>query len=241
MKKISLLQYYAISFLLPIAMFFGVGLSNIVTKSKESFWISIIIGVILGSLIILSFCKIFNNNKDNSLFSSSKKIKSIVYIVISLIFVYIGISILTNFIISIYLTEINPIAIAIPLLLLMLYATSKGKIVVARVSVLILALSLLFAIGIIFNLTPEFKITNYLPLFNVKFPTLLMQGVNFAIYSTSPLILLGLYAPNEIDNYKDRSLLKIYLISCLMITIIFSLTVGVMGVGKGFFLFPSQF
>lgn len=230
MKKISLLQYYAIAFLLPIAMFFGIGLSNIVTEAKESFWISILIGVILGSLIILGFLKIFNSNKDISLFESCKKSKSIFYIIISLVFLYIGISILTNFIISIYLTEINPIIIAIPLLFMMLYATSKGKVIVARVSVLILVLSALFAFGIILNLTPEFETTNYLPLFNIKFPTILLQGINFAIYSSSPLILLGLYAPIEVDNYKKYSLLKIYLISCLMLTIIFSLTVGVMGV-----------
>lgn len=229
MKKISILQYNAMAFLLPITMFFGVGLSSIVRSSLESFWISVIIGIILGSLIVAGFSKIFNRDKDKNLTTSSK-LKSIGYILISLIFIYIGISILTNFIISIYLTEINPILIAIPLLLIMFYASCKGKVVVARVSVLIAVLSMIFALGIILNLTPEFKITNYLPLFNVKFQTVLMQGISFAIFSSSPLVLLGLYAPNDVDGYKKYSLLKIYLISCLMITIIFSLTVGVMGV-----------
>ena len=229
MKKISILQYNAMAFLLPITMFFGIGLSNIVTISKESFWISIIIGIILGSLIILGFTKIFNKNQNDSLVNSNK-LKSVGYIIISIIFIYIGISILTNFIISIYLTEINPILISLPLLLLILYATSKEKEVIARVLVIVTVLSMLFALGIILNLTPAFKITNYLPLFNVKFSSILMQGISFAIYSSSPLILMGLYAPNEVDGYKNNSLLKIYLVSCLMITIIFSLTVGVMGV-----------
>lgn len=229
MKKISILQYNAIAFLLPITMFFGVGLSNIVRSSKESFWISIIIGIVLGSFIVLGFTKIFNRHKDNNLTSTSK-LKSVAYALISLIFIYIGISILTNFIISIYLTEINPILIAIPLLFIMFYASSKGKVLVARVSVLIAVLSMIFALGIILNLTPEFEITNYLPLFNVKFQTVFTQGINFAIFSSSPLVLLGLYSPNDVDGYKEYSLLKIYLVSCLMITIIFSLTVGVMGV-----------
>ena len=229
MKKISILQYNAIAFLLPITMFFGVGLSNIVRYSKESFWISVIIGIVLGSLIIFGFTKIYNCDKDISLIGSNK-IRSFSYIIMSLIFIYIGISILTNFIISIYLTEINPILIAIPLLLIMFYAASKGKIVVARVLVLITILSMIFALGIILNLTPEFEIKNYLPLFNVNFSSILMQGISFAIFSTSPLVLLGLYAPSEVDGYKKYSLLKIYLISCLMISIIFSLTIGVMGV-----------
>ena len=59
MKKISVMQYNALIFLLPITMFFGVGLSNISIHSKESFWISLIIGIVLGSLIILGFRKIF--------------------------------------------------------------------------------------------------------------------------------------------------------------------------------------
>jgi len=228
-KKISVMQYNAMAFLLPITMFFGVGLSNISIHSKESFWISIVIGIILGSFIVLGFSKIMENNT-NSLIESASKKKIFIYILISLVFIYIGIAILTNLITSIYLTEINPILLALPLLILLLYGAFKGKIIIARISVLILIFALILALSIILNLIPEVEIKNYLPLFNNSIWDILLQGFNFACYSSAPLMLLSLYSPKEIDSYKNTSLLKAYLVSCLMVSIIFILTIGVMGI-----------
>ena len=87
MKKISVMQYSAMIFLLPITMFFGVGLSNISIHSKESFWISIIIGVILGSFIVHGFSKIMEKNS-NSLIENASKKKTFIYILISLVFIF---------------------------------------------------------------------------------------------------------------------------------------------------------
>jgi len=229
MKKISVMQYNALAFLLPITMFFGVGLSNISIHSKESFWISLIIGIILGSLIVIGFNKIFKNN-NQALVESASKGKSIFYIIMSLIFIYIGISILINLITSIYLTEINPILLALPLFGLIMYSAFKGKVIVARISVIILVFCLILAGSIILSLVSSVQIKNYLPLFNDSFLTVFLQGINFAVYSTAPLLLLSLYAPNEVDNIKKYSLLKTYLVSCLMVSIIFLLTIGVMGI-----------
>ena len=229
MKKISLMQYNALAFLLPITMFFGVGLSNISTHSKESFWISLIIGIIFGSIIVLLFNKIFSN-KNKSLVENSNKIKSLFYIIMSLVFIYIGVSILINLITSIYLTEINPILLALPIFALILYSAFKGKVIVARISVIILVFSLLLASSIILSLVSSVQIKNYLPLFNDSFFTIFLQGIKFAFYSTAPLLLLSLYSPNEVKKIKKYSLLKTYLLSCLMISIIFILTIGVMGI-----------
>lgn len=229
MKKISLLQYNALAFLLPITMFFGVGLSNISIHSKESFWISLIIGIILGSLIASGFNKVFKRNSQ-ALVESANKFKSIFYIIMSLIFIYIGVSILINLITSIYLTEINPILLALPLLGLILYSAFNGKVIVARISVIILVFCIILAGSIILSLVSSVQIKNYLPLFNDSFVTVFLQGINFAVYSTSPLLLLSLYTPNEVDNIKKNSLLKTYLLSCLMVSIIFLLTIGVMGI-----------
>ena len=103
MKKISIMQYNALAFLLPITMFFGVGLSNIATSTKESFWISLIIGFILGLFIVFVFSKIMERVR-KSLIDSANKKKSYFYIFLSVVFIYIGISILTNLITSIYVT-----------------------------------------------------------------------------------------------------------------------------------------
>lgn len=229
MKKISVIQYNALAFLLPITMFFGVGLSNISIHSKESFWISLIIGVILGSLIVYGFSKIFKKN-DKSLVESASKGKSIFYIILSLIFIYIGISILINLITSIYLTEINPILLALPLFALIIYSAFNSKEIVARISVIIFVFCIILAGSIILSLVSSVQIKNYLPLFNNSFLTVFLQGINFAAYSTAPLLLLSLYAPNEVDNINKHSLLKSYLVSCLMVSIIFILTIGVMGI-----------
>lgn len=229
MKKISIMQYNALAFLLPITMFFGIGLSNIATSTKESFWISLIIGIILGLFIVLGFSKIMEREKESLIESANKK-KSYFYIILSFVFIYIGISILTNFITSIYLTEINPILLAVPLIILLFYGAFKGKVIVARIAVLIAVFCIILALSIILNLIPEVEIKNYLPLFNDSVWKILLQGFNYASYSTAPLMLLSLYSPNEVDNYKNTSLIKIYLFSSLLVTIMFFLTIGVMGV-----------
>lgn len=228
MKKISVLQYKTMIFLLPITMFFGFGLSNISINAQEDYFISILIGTILGSIIVIYLEKYMNKQKDNLI--TKNNLFNYYYIIISLLFIYMGISILTNFITSIYLTEINSLFIAIPLFILLIYGAFKGKIIIARISVLILIFCLLLAFSIIASLIPEVEFRNFLPIFNVSIKTILKQSFNFTCYSASPIILLGLYHPQEIDGYKPNTILKYYLLSCLMITIIFTLTIGVMGI-----------
>ncbi len=229
MKKISYLQYKAMSFLLPITMFFGIGLSNIVSKSEESFWLSILIGILFGTLILLIVNKIFMSNK-RSILDNANKIEAIFYIFIAIIYIMLGISILNNLIVSIYLTEVNPFIISLPLILLIIYISYKGETIVARISVIILGLCLLLAFGIFLTLFSEIKLSNFMPFLNIPPLKIIGQGLRYGIISTAPLILLGCFGTDEIDNYKRYSIIKSYLVSSLFILTIFVITVGIMGV-----------
>lgn len=229
MKKISIFQYKCMAFLLPITMFFGIGLSNIVKETAESFWLSIIIGVVFGLIIVLGVEEIFTVDNEG-IICKANKWQSFIYVLISIVFIMLATAILTNLIVSIYLTEVNPFIICLPLIIMMIYGAYKGEDTTAKISVILLIYCIILSICILLTLTREIKFTNFLPLFNTKPIKIISQSFNYAICSTTPLIILGVYGINNIENYKKNSLLKSYILSSLLILLIFGLTVGVLGV-----------
>ena len=227
MKKISLKQFQSIIFLLTITMFFGIGLSNIVRSCKESFWISVILGILMGSIIVLMFSKIWFSSS-NALFIDNNKFKNICYIIIITFYTIVCLSTLTNLIVSIYLTKLSPFIICLPLIFLMIYG-SKDKEVLGRISILLLILCLILVSIIIATVSFQIKIDNFLPLFNTKWQIILKEACNYAFYSTSPLLLLSLYSPTEVNGIKKYSIVKTYFVASILILVAFLLTVGVMG------------
>ncbi|MDE5630964.1 MAG: hypothetical protein K2I70_05120, partial [Bacilli bacterium] len=93
-KDFNILNYFNMR-----SLFLGVGLSKILIDAKEMFWISLILGTLIGT-IILKFIHIELKNK-------------IVNTAVACVFFAIGLMFLLNMITTMYLTEMPKFAAGI--------------------------------------------------------------------------------------------------------------------------------
>ena len=211
---LSLTQFFA------KALFMGIGISNVLVKAKESTIFVIILGTLFGSFI-LSLINKFN-------YRNIKGFRKICMFIIVFLLLVIGLEELINLISSIYLIDTNKFFIALPLILVLLYLNTKDISVNYKISsILVIVCNSVYFVAVL-GLIPEIKALNFLPLFNVPFDKVLLVSFEFAIYSITPCILFG-GLKNNIENL-NKKMIKEYIGSNLVLTTIFLLTQGVLGV-----------
>lgn len=211
---LSLTQFFA------KALFMGIGLSNILQKTKESSIFVIILGTLFGC-ILLTLINKFN-------YRNVKGIRKWCMFIIIFLLLIIGLEELINLISSIYLIDTNKFFIALPLLLVLLYLNTKDISVNYKISsILVIVCNSIYFVAVL-GLIPEVKALNFLPLFNVPFTKTLLVSVEFAMYSITPCILFG-GLKNDIQNL-NKKMIKEYIGSNLVLTSIFLLTQGVLGI-----------
>lgn len=211
---LSLTQFFA------KALFMGIGISNVIEKAKESTIFVIILGTLFGSYLLTLI------NKFN--YKEVKGFRKWSMFILVYILLVIGLEELINLISSIYLIDTNKFFIALPLLLVILYLNTKNISVNFKISsILVIVCNSIYFLAVI-GLIPNIKGLNFLPLFNVPFTKVLLVSFEFAIYSITPCILFG-GLKNNIENL-NKKMIKEYLGSNLVLTSIFLLTQGVLGV-----------
>jgi len=213
-------NFLSITQFLAKALFMGIGLSNILEKSKESTIFVIILGTLFGCFLLTIL------NKFN--YKNVKGFKKWCMFIIIFILLIIGLEELINLISSIYLIDTNKFFIALPLLLVILYLNTKDISINFKISsILVIICNSIYLLAVI-GLIPEIKTMNYLPLFNVPFTKTLLISFEFAIYSVTPCLLFG-GLNNNIKNLNNK-IIKEYIGSNLVLTSIFLLTQGVLGI-----------
>ena len=211
---LSLTQFFA------KALFMGIGISNVIEKAKESTVFVIILGTLFGCFLLTLI------NKFN--YKEVKGFRKWSMFILVFILLIIGLEELINLISSIYLIDTNKFFIALPLLLVLLYLNTKDISVNFKISsILVIVCNSIYFLAVI-GLIPNIKVLNFLPLFNVPFTKVLLISFEFAIYSITPCILFG-GLKNNIENL-NKKMIKEYLGSNLVLTSIFLLTQGVLGV-----------
>lgn len=202
------------------ALFMGIGISNVLEKAKESTIFVIILGTLFGCFLLTLI------NKFN--YKEVKGFRKWSMFLLIFILLIIGLEELINLISSIYLIDTNKFFIALPLLLVLLYLNSKDISVNFKISsILVIVCNTIYFIAVL-GLIPEIKTINYFPLFNVPFTKTLLVSLEFAMYSITPCILFG-GINNNIKNL-NKKIIKEYLGSNLVLTSIFLLTQGVLGI-----------
>lgn len=186
----------------------GIGLSRIISSSHEYVWLSLIIGTLIGLLLLFLFKLEMRNNFLNVLANS-------VIIIISLI-------IIINMISTMYLTKMPKFLIGLPLIILVMYMMNKKEIVIFRVANILLVFNLVLYAVSFFALLKYFRFSNFYYT-NVKWITILISSVEYALYSVTPTFL------TRKEKYKDISIYKTYLISSLTMSILCILTYGILG------------
>lgn len=213
-------NFLSLTQFLAKALFMGIGISNVIEKAKESTIFVIILGTLFGCFLLTLINKF--NYKNVKGFR-----KWFMFILVFILFV-IGLEELINLISSIYLIDTNKFFIALPLLLVILYLNTKDISVNYKISsILVIVCNSVYLLAVL-GLISEVKTLNFFPLFNVPFTKVLMIAFEFAMYSITPLILFG-GLNNNIKNL-NKKMIKEYLGSNLVLTSIFLLTQGVLGV-----------
>lgn len=210
MKKITNLEYQCLAYLLAFPLFMGIGISKMIRDVGSDVWISMIIGTILGLFIIFLFKKL--PNKSNKYCS----------LIINTIFLLLGTLIFNKLVGSIYLSKTPNLIIMIPGYALLIYTVYKGKEALFKTSsILIIVFMLLFLIAALV-LIPSINIDYFLPIKTNSFSKIILSGVDMALLSTTPLVLL--------PNVKEKLNYKNYLLASVTIYIIIICTLGNLGV-----------
>ncbi len=203
-KDFNILNYFNMR-----SLFLGIGISKILIQANEYFYISIILGTILGT-IILYLMRHFSLKKN------------ILNVVIAAFFIIIGLNNLINMISTMYLTEMPKIMVGIPLILLLIYILSKRDVVIFRVGNILLVLNLILYILSNLALIPLVSLDNF-SYTNTPLSNILISAGEYALYSAVPVLL------SKHEEYKNISVIKTYLISSLTLGLLFFLTFGILG------------
>ncbi len=210
-------EYLSLTNFFNKALFLGIGLSKVLIDAKESAIFSIILGTIFGTLILFILNKL-------SFYKCNGLRKFIMFIIIYILLV-IGLTEFTTLISSIYLIDIKKYILMLPTLAVILYMNSKNIEVHYKVSSMIYGVSFTIFIIAFFSLVPQIDYLNLLPLFNVSFKKILFTSLEFALFSVVPNILLG-----GLDIKKDNKIIKRYLVSNLLLSLMILVTQGILSV-----------
>ncbi len=213
-------QNMAISFFLSRALFLGGGVSNIFALCGNDAWISALLGTLLGIVIIIILDYYSKNIKDN-LNNYLKKnnwlnilIKITFFIIYSLI-IFISLLSLSTLVSSYYLNHTPSILICTPIILLLIYITSKGLKCLGRVAQILFPICLLVTITKIFLLMETADISFFLPIYTTPFKKILLASLIYTTLSVTPAFLLieeKVTLKERIINYLIGTLSGVFVI-----------------------------
>lgn len=196
------------------SVFIGFSLSSIFRVTNNNFWISEIIGMLLG------FLTIFLVKKTNN-YKITKKICGFIFVLISiLLLVYMSS--------TLYLGETPDMILAIYALIGVFIMSKCKESSLTRTYSILFVFSLAMFIASQGLLFMEAKIDNLLPLFNSGLKDTLYGALIFYLASIVPVLAL-----NDVSSKEDRKDLLInYTMSTLSIILISLTTVMVLGMNE---------
>lgn len=210
-------EYLSLTNFFSKALFLGIGISKVLIDAKESAIFSIILGTIFGTIILFILNKLS--------FYKCNGIRKLIMFIIIYILLVIGLTEFTTLISSIYLIDIKKYILMLPTLAVILYMNSKSIEVHYKVSSMLYSVSFTIFIVSFFSLAPKIDYLNLLPLFNVSLKKILFTSLEFTLFSVVPNILLG-----GLDIKKDNKIIKRYLMSNLLLSLVILLTQGILSI-----------
>ena len=210
-------EYLSLTNFFSKALFLGIGISKVLIDAKESAIFSIILGTIFGTIILFILNKLS--------FYKCNGIRKLIMFIIIYILLVIGLTEFTTLISSIYLIDIKKYILMLPTLAVILYMNSKSIEVHYKVSSMLYSVSFTIFIISFFSLAPKIDYLNLLPLFNVSLKKILFTSLEFTLFSVVPNILLG-----GLDIKKDNKIIKRYLVSNLLLSLMILVTQGILSV-----------
>lgn len=228
----------------------GISFTNILYYGKQSGFLSVIIGFILGFLPLLMYLYIMDSHPDMNIVQINNKIfgktiGTILNIILS-VFVFIFVIItfwnLGDFVNSQYLNSTPTYAITLAFLLPIIYVLSKGFNALARTSLILFYANILAFILIVVALVPQIELNNFMPFMEDGIIPILNGSYNYIAYNLLPLFLLTIIPKNIItkpDKFKKQVIIM-YILSALAIFSVIVLITGIFGINLArIFAYPE--
>lgn len=210
MKKITNLEYQSLMFLLSFPLFMGIGISKMINCVGSDIWISMLIGTLIGVFIIFVLKKIPDKNS------------KLCSLIINSIFILLGTLIFNKLVGSIYLSKTPNFIIMVPGYSLLIYTVFKGRDTLFKTSSILLIIFIILFFLAALVLLPTINFDYFMPIGTNKFSKIISSGIDMALLSTTPFVLL--------PKCKEKISYKTYLVACLTIYIIIMCTLGNLGV-----------
>ena len=237
--KISSLQISILTFFLSQVAFFPVISQILFDISKQDIWISTILGIVIGFVIIKLFLTIQTKKKEMTIFEycvhrTGRVFGNVINILLCLTVLFIITLVFSKFCIFLninYLPELPILVLGLFLLIVSIYAVSKGFETISRTSQLLAILSIIiFIIGFVL-LIYYTDINNIKPILSSGVSNIVKSSLIYSLSSVIPVFLLLATTKTEvtnIDNY-NKSVILGYIISSIITFLILIITILVLG------------
>lgn len=217
------------------------GVNLIINIAKQDSLLSIILGSIMGFVPLLIFIFINNRLQQQNAFQKiedtfPKFISPLLNTILIISTFLMGVYSLYNIVLFInynLLNDINLIAIALLLMLSIIYLSSRGIKTIIRTSIIILGIFILMALINIICLIPYTNPSNLYPLMTNNFSSTYIASLYHMILISTPIFLLLVIPKSEIENkskYKKNIIIS-YLISSIYTLINLILIISILGFG----------
>lgn len=238
--KISNKGFASIIFFVSQSMFLGVGLTQILNSSNQNSPMAILLGSILGLIVLYLFLKIFDYEKDLTVFEKFEKLYgkvlgNIINLLLVLLFAFYFIYTLWSIQIYIqnkYLDKTPSIIILVLFLIPVVYSVNKGIKPIAKLSSIIFIISFIEIILSIFGLTSVLEIDNLKPFFETPFSIILKNSLYFISYFLTPVFLMLTVPKNQIESSKkvNKNIIIFYIFGCINFILLFTFIIGIFGI-----------
>lgn len=223
-------KYCYLVYFISRSFFLGTGTSLTIIYGGNDFLISVLIGAFVGLFISNILNKIYNSKYDDitDILNSMNFIGKIFAIIISLFSFLIIINILLNLchlIAMMFLTKTSAWLILFPLIILPMYAISKGDKTIIKSSKLLFIISIILFSIAFFSLIFQIKIEYMFPIFRNNINNTLLGGVQFGVLSSIPNFFI--LSINKKEN--KCNLTKSYLFSLIFVIAPIFLTFFILG------------
>lgn len=239
-KLLNTLEIGSFMFYIMRCSFIGITINNLIYIANQDSYLSIILGFIIGFIPLFLYYYLFNYNPNINIIELIEKLLGrnlgkLINLLMSIFVLFFSTIIywnFTTFITSQYLSNTPSMAISILFVFPTIYLLSKGIFVIARSSVIMfyicIILTLLPFIGLFFQVNFD----NFLPFF-YNGPIPILKGSFIYISNNILPIFLLLIIPKKMIRNDDKlinRLLFIYIITSIILFILFFITLGIFGV-----------
>ena len=198
-EKINSFSYSTIILHLCTSSFYGIFSSYIISKTKNSSLISLLIGFFISLLISSIILKYINSNEELNYIEKTKFLfpkLSIIINTISIICSIFGYTLityrLTTFLSNNYLINTPRYLISLLIIIYTYYASTKGIQTIIRISLVTFIFSIINFFFDLFSLIDQINIENLLPLINSNVNSIITSSILFVGLKIQSLLFIWL-------------------------------------------------